>query len=1350
MASNVTKADLLLLPMKLDAFVFNEHVCNGGKLEAKIAPITQPNYTFLRLENFYLQNDIVNPLDLHAVSPASKNSRFTDLRTAQPRTNRQGVYLHWMVPRMYRLAGVQKKESDISNDSKVLQPAPNRWLVVRLLDLKSIEPANAKVDEVEAWIIESDRKRDIYNDLTENDDFQVDVSPFVAAEEGEVDIRKQAEVFIGKKTALSAWDEAPDPQGVTINLLNSSNQLFADYQPHNSNVFSMVDPFEYSDGTPTRKKLSKANASYYVIGWHGRSEQDPFFKREGETLSRDERLTALSLMLADRTSSGVAQWLSETAATTRALCHGAMYDVEWDTSKKPRRVPADDCAKRLNEQLPVAVGEAPLESLLAFVEGQKTKDAKSVQDLAASIDSIRLLLRSKDDGVEAQRKAEDSLAATHYMQVEGGVQYNITGSAQGGSGQPSPEDQAKLVQLNKMQALLDSSQRIQRQLQWDMFALWWKYLSDPNGKAKADEIKADVNAIRDKATPLRKQMLDLTEEIEELKSELPAAKPGACPPFARVMDPNLLVGGVRSSWPHDFLLSLKVRLSAQTARPANGGTESPAWTRLFSTIRTKCPAIGESAVALLQEFLCLAPTADPAEVPPSAVVPLYHDLDPAQSDSSGSRWRDRWAGTQPWFPLFMEWEAEYVHIPFGKWELQQQTSSRSTVEKLAYQIRSDVDLTTARIEDKRVVSGRSLILPQPSVSLRLIVSQLFSDTPPAVLESLKLTEEERRKILESIDQLGLLSAPLAGFIDHLTTKFQGSHVKPFAKLPNRKITIGDAVTVSRAAGFTDALIGYIGEETDLTPYGTSVTAPHGASMFKPATHGQFRLTKVNIIDKFGQVVHAIDPTVPPQDAEPLYPCISESLRPQPLPGQPLVANAVRPDKPGKCEFVQLPPRINQPARINAHFVRPYTDKKLSRKPLYKRVPETESPVWGWIVVNFPNNGLQVFLPDGTFYREIRFGGPKGTLASEDWLPFGPPSKSALPSSDDMAQLQALIERLKQPDYLDGFVKMIVQASKNQPAAPSGYSEMLSSVVGKPLALVRIGWSLELATDQLVNQSSFRTGIAADKTLLEPTEPPATPYSFPIKIGDRKRLFDGMVGYFNVAPKGTPSDLFDLEQIQTYFIGKMNAQDARVGINMKKAPLLKPTWVPPYAPSLVPDSEPPPIDPVKYAQDYNANLLVVGALIDPFTPVNVYSGILPPKSLQLLPWVWQDALQKMTAFLHLGPLVMINDVPPYDQMKKLTDRWDEVTPVKSAVRMHTMQGVDWAWLQPYIVKETVSATGEGSIATEGGEVVQQERDTTVFMPLAVDQVEPELRFETGPYTAIEGYLQMRRGVVQKAK
>lgn len=45
----------VLIPIKLDAFVLNDPVSEGGPLEAKIAPITQSNYTFLRLDTSYLQ-----------------------------------------------------------------------------------------------------------------------------------------------------------------------------------------------------------------------------------------------------------------------------------------------------------------------------------------------------------------------------------------------------------------------------------------------------------------------------------------------------------------------------------------------------------------------------------------------------------------------------------------------------------------------------------------------------------------------------------------------------------------------------------------------------------------------------------------------------------------------------------------------------------------------------------------------------------------------------------------------------------------------------------------------------------------------------------------------------------------------------------------------------------------------------------------------------------------------------------------------------------------------------------------------------------------------------------------------
>jgi hypothetical protein len=45
--------DNVCVPINLDAFVLHEAVCEGNK--ARIAPITQPDYVSLRLENSVIQ-----------------------------------------------------------------------------------------------------------------------------------------------------------------------------------------------------------------------------------------------------------------------------------------------------------------------------------------------------------------------------------------------------------------------------------------------------------------------------------------------------------------------------------------------------------------------------------------------------------------------------------------------------------------------------------------------------------------------------------------------------------------------------------------------------------------------------------------------------------------------------------------------------------------------------------------------------------------------------------------------------------------------------------------------------------------------------------------------------------------------------------------------------------------------------------------------------------------------------------------------------------------------------------------------------------------------------------------------
>lgn len=73
--------DVVLLPMKVDAFVLNDAVCSSPSY--KIAPITQPNYTFLRLHDNLIEADILDHVDLHAPADPDLTSRITDLRSVR-------------------------------------------------------------------------------------------------------------------------------------------------------------------------------------------------------------------------------------------------------------------------------------------------------------------------------------------------------------------------------------------------------------------------------------------------------------------------------------------------------------------------------------------------------------------------------------------------------------------------------------------------------------------------------------------------------------------------------------------------------------------------------------------------------------------------------------------------------------------------------------------------------------------------------------------------------------------------------------------------------------------------------------------------------------------------------------------------------------------------------------------------------------------------------------------------------------------------------------------------------------------------------------------------------------------
>ena len=228
-------------------------------------------------------------------------------------------------------------------------------------------PSGVNIPQFQSWVIESDRLRNINDSDMQSVDLEVDVSPstnplLFDPSNGTV-VEGQAEAFIGKSTPTVSWTEASASSGqhISLTVMTSSNPLFAGYQPHNSNVFSFVDNFDYTTSTGATAYLSQASCDYQVIGWHASADQDPFTTNPSVPAPvQASRINDLQMALKSGGTASAVAWLNSNTAT-RVLCHATMYDVTYNAAKVPSTVKADAAGQLLQQKQSIAVGVTPLD-----------------------------------------------------------------------------------------------------------------------------------------------------------------------------------------------------------------------------------------------------------------------------------------------------------------------------------------------------------------------------------------------------------------------------------------------------------------------------------------------------------------------------------------------------------------------------------------------------------------------------------------------------------------------------------------------------------------------------------------------------------------------------------------------------------------------------------------------------------------------------------------------------------------------------------------------------------------------------------------------------------------------------
>jgi len=463
--------------------------------------------------------------------------------------------------------------------------------------------------------------------------------------------------------------------------------------------------------------------------------------------------------------------LLEVSGRSRSIVHGAVYGIPFKWGSKP-----PSKAKKIADKFgpnftmePLSAGVTPLDGIITFLRAHKGNSEvdtifgdDTADEVAEMVLTMSDLLYAANDSFDERAKAQDinTYDALYGKSISSGFQWNFAEASEAGKPpkSPSPEQFAALLDLNEKQARFDSLDRKLVQSRHELFCEWWKYVSDKTNilNTVQDRFRSKVNDLAGQIRNLEISTSRLLAELEQANQN-PSFKRVTEDPFYMRKEPTVCIAGLESGWPKDFLDVLPVRVDS-ILTPSGPDIEQ----EIFQGVGSPFPsAIRTTALKVLGE--CKAQTAD-------SVI---------QSPRRGFQF---WGTENPFEPLFLEWEALYYHVDRSKWTVGLRPSPVGLpTSHLRYGIPEILSQDPQNQRDRRWISGRTLILPQPVFSLKAAVKAVIDSDPSSPFKE----PEAQAELMRGLDMLQFMSCPLSGLQEHLTTQVIGTHVKPTINKPGK-------------------------------------------------------------------------------------------------------------------------------------------------------------------------------------------------------------------------------------------------------------------------------------------------------------------------------------------------------------------------------------------------------------------------------------------------------------------------------------------------------------------------------------------------------------------------------------
>lgn len=1152
----------LLVPMTVKALVVNDQVRKGENFQR-----WSMNYS--------------NINDYNSPEPQPFSGNANDF-SSNPANN--GVYLLWRLPEALRHGSQTPnnqqgtgKDNTVSVGIVDFPLVPNRWLVVRYSGALAAR-------KVTAWVVESDF-------LDPNEGTSPFISPFAAT---------PTPTSIGRRIEITnqAWNE---PGGTMfLSAIGAGDVTFASYQPYGENVLSIHDDLA---GVADADTLS-----YMVMGWYSDPTKD-IVKNDGSQQGLDDVLQALNWAIANK----------EQGTATTSLCHGMVYGVQWDKTGgiPPSNKPSE------SSDVTLAVGNTSIDALTALIRRQAQGDTTIQPDLLEAFQYDLLSVLSEQDSAAV---LDMNIRQAWYGKQPGGFAWDIVDAelqnpAERGKIPPLPPAELQkeaqwLAQLNQNQTAYDEQLRLLNDMQWQLYAMWWK-----NGKAGTlpqfpiGTTQAQFDAALDptSATSLVSkvrnqialvQSLQATIPIGQTQEELAASiqayaaahqlpaqrelKRLARPDFREANDPVVLLAGTGDTSAKNPTGTLQCRFPDQlvtgfSVTTQSGGLENtPAYSgagvHFSATAQSFSHAITLSlldgsipmpnlanipalAKNIIEEFFLL----DPANATmvaakalnttnPQIIQDVYNAMAAHDTNIGVLPAFSLKAWQQPWTPVFLEWQVSWFAIDYT-------ADGKPTWGFDGSTYTWDGNGAS---QTPRVLSGRIFLTPQSRVNFKVRLREYLDKYPDANLQAVE-------DFIQKTDEWDFLSQALNGFEAQLTLRDPLGNIAP----NGTTVLYQPSTTIADVIGENFRYVPLPG------PYKKPPFAPLPPSGFQALRSGQFLFEKLSVVDEFGRAIEVVNLSTSDQFA----PVVAEGMQP---------GKTVVPNEPYR--FVQLTPSVLQPNRLNFDYVSSTNDDNVI--DLHADV----NPVCAWILPNHLDNSLLCFDNQGNGLGEVRVVVNDKQQRVVVWQPV-PYSQyttiaSLQPNFPHLAQFLVGLQG-KGVQAFDNLTKLIDDTLWLVDPAGGQYNTSLAVYIGRPLALVRARLQFALGGPPVSDPSW-------DKTF-QPVEPDFLSYSFPIRLGDINLEQSGLLGYFS-------GDNYD--QFNSVYAPSQSG--------------ITPTN-PPY---IVQIGEGNFIN-LEYGNSPSA---YVTMLIEPYGSVYANTGMLPMGALLLPPRFINEALPNMEIMFRTGPLL----------------------------------------------------------------------------------------------------------------